>query len=327
MARKRVTPPRRQNPSSKNHAKQSITKDVKAFEADAKLILKHNREIIRKQGKSIRAFRHEFSTLRKLGVISKRKTATKAEPTKYYRSRLRKFADVLRGEAVPVRAPNVVRRKYADKGLYEERGGFLIIPKEHEKAKAKIAKGQVEITRPIGRRMMREIVLPYNATDMLDLANRMERDKNLPEIPGADMYMFSMYGHNSRQQGFPDKEELVKYIKVNYQHLFNSQYGPSAVKHFKLVIWGGHTSGAIPDVSSEKFYSGYKSGRRKRVNATGRNDGSWYSNRQYETAAAQQKKRRAKMTPQEKALYQARARQRARDSYQRRKKDAKDNGF
>lgn len=330
---KRAMPPSRKKHPSKNHAIQSIQQDVKAFQQDAKLILKYNREIIKKQGKTIRAFRHEFSALRKLGIIAKRKTASKAEPTKYYRTKLRKFADVLRGEVIPVRAPKQVRQKYTEKHLYEERGGFLIVPKEHEIEKARIAKGQVEISRRIGRRNMRQIVLPLTATDLLDLANKMERDPNIPEIPDASSYMFSLYGHNAttmhgepRNRGFATKSELIEHIKIKYQHLFNPQYGPSAVRHFKLVYWD-EPSGPIEDISDIKYYSNYKSGRRKRkVNATGRND-TWYSNRQYMTAAAQQKKRRSKMSEDEREKYKRKAKERAKASYARRKKDAKDNGF
>jgi hypothetical protein len=310
--------------SSNNRAK---SQDVKAIEADVKALRKHQRDLLKKQGKSIREFRHEVATLKKLGIVSKKTDVRKVEPSRYRRGQLRKFIDVLVGTHVPVKAPKAVREKYSEKGIFRERGSFLLVPSEHRDMKARIKKGLVETSRPIGNKIMRSIILPYNATDMLDLANKMERDPTLAsELDGADQYVFSLFGHTSkggrhgRSQniGFLNKAEMIKHIKVNYAHLFNGMSGRQAVQHFKLVVYSGG-SNVPPDVPNvTKFYSAQGNGANPNIS-----DNDWLRNRRRQTHAAGEKKRRSKLTDEQRREYKEKAKERAK-RYRNKQKGKKD---
>lgn len=295
---------------SNNHAK---SQDVKDVVRELKLIRQHARDILKSQGKTIREFRKEAAVLKKLGIISKRTDIRKLEPTRYRRSQLRRNFDFIVGTAIPVKAPKDVREKYVEKGLFKSRGRFLVVPAEHKDMKAKIRKGVLETTVPIGPRVkMRSIILPYNAADLLDLANRIEHDPNIAsELDGVDQYAFSLFGHTSHV-GFQTKADLVEYIKLRYRHLFSGENGHMAVKHFKLVTY---TTGTLnpPEIpAEEKFYT-------KR--GSNRSDESWGKQQSLKRHAIREKKRRARLSEGEQAAYREAAKARAKASRERAKNE------
>lgn len=312
-------------PTSKNNAKELVAQaksDVADIEARIKQLRKHNREILKNSGKTVKEFRHEVAQLKKAGIVSKRVNAISQEPTKYMRGKVRKFFDVLVGTKQAVRAPKKVREEYESKGLFETRGPFIMVPKQHPKQRVSLdKKGRVKISTPIGPSSpggrtvsINRIVLPFTATDMLDLANRIENSPELPdELTGAQQYGFSLFGHRSFI-GFPTKQELVDYIKIRYQHLFSGKSGDAAVRHFNLVTYSGGSSEPPPgDWVGKPLYSKPGNGRRpQRPNATGRNYAdTWYENRKRKVHAAQQKKVRERMTEEQRAEYNRKGKERA----------------
>lgn len=302
----------------RSSADKAAKQAVKAAEQNVKALRKKQRDLLKKSGKSIVDFRSDIAKLKRLGIVSKRTDARKVEPSRYRRGQISKFFDVLVGTKTVVKAPKTVRRKYADKGLYEERGGFLVIPREHEKQRQKIRKGLVEITKPLANGEIQEIVLAYNSADILALANAIESDPTLADVlDGVDQYAFSLFGHNSHI-GFPNKAELVDYIKVRYTHLFKGNSGRQAVAHFKLIKYGGGAGFPPAGFGGDKIYSDTGTGRRP--NITGRD---WFSQKQYETRAARDRKRRKKMTDEERAAYNEAGKKRA-AAYYKRQKEAKD---
>jgi hypothetical protein len=312
MARKKLDNGSSELKQARNELRQA-TIEMKARQ-------KHNREILAKQGKTIREFRHEISILKKSGIISQRVKAGSQEPTKYMRTKLRKFYDVLVGTTIAVRAPSKVRKAYSEKGVFEERGAFLMIPRDNANMKVKLKGDKLVISQPLTKRktgpIINKLVMPWGATDILDLANRIEADDDLPEeLDGVDQYAFTLFGHSSLI-GFPNKSELVEYIKIRYNHLFSGKNGQAAVKNFILITYSGG-AGLPPQLQGEKLYSTRRGGR---VNQTGRNyNDSWYKNRQRETRAANEKKRRANLSETDKEIYRQKARERAAKSKANRK--------
>jgi len=311
--------------SSKNDANKQAALDVEAVEARLKQLRQKQRELLKNSGKSVREFRHEVALLKKAGVVSARTNAAKQEPTKYMRAKVRKFYDVIAGIKIPVRAPKVIREDYASKGIFEQRGAFIMVPKDTPYTKATLdKKKRVKISEPLASRTVtrsavtiNKIVLPFNAANLLDLANRLEKEPSIPnELDGVNQYAFTLFGHRSLL-AFPTKQELVEYIKVRYVHLFSGRRGRQGVKHFSLITYSGGSS-IIPDTAEPKFYS--QRGQGRKPNATGRNDrNSWYDNRKREVKAAKEKKRRAKLNEDEKAIYREKAKARAKASYDNRK--------
>jgi hypothetical protein len=198
-------------------------------------IKRDTKALLAKAGRSIREVRHDVSILKQAGIVSKRINAASYRPTKYILNKIKKNADILRGEVVAVKAPKAVRDLYSEKGVFEQRGSVLIVPKESAKQKTRIARGLVEVQRPLGNGEETRVILPYKLTDMAALATRLETDPTLDGLKRPDdLFGFRLYGHNMQTFGFPDAQELGEYIKHRYAHLFKAQAGRNAIKHFIL---------------------------------------------------------------------------------------------
>jgi hypothetical protein len=283
----------------KGGGKGGVRQDVKAIERDVSALQREQRRLLKDAGQSIREFRKDVARLKKLGVVSKRQDVRHQEPTKYMRGKVRKFGDVLRGEAIPVRAPKAVRETYREKGLFATRGGFVIVPKDQEGQRSKIRRGLIENIFPLGRGEMREVILPYRVADMVGLVQALKSD---PSLDGrkepTEMFAFRLYGHNSRT-AFVDSQELIDYIETKYTHLFKGVSKRDAFKHFTLVRFKGEKGSfdlpAPPE--SGKVYSG-----KRRHTPTGRSDGplGTYERLKLERAAAKKAKQRERETPEHK---------------------------
>lgn len=173
------------------------------------------------------------------------------------RSKVKKFADVISGDVLAVKAKPDVRAKY--EGLVEARNSFLIIPKERAKEKAKISRGLVEIERsligPTGLQygQEREVILPFKLTDMPGLVDRLQTDETLDGLkrPG-EMFAFKIDGWASKI-GFPDAKEMGDYISRNYAHLFKPGMARKVVKYLTFVRYkaGGHERASEGDHSGK----------------------------------------------------------------------------
>ena len=188
-------------------------------------------------------YRHEASELKRLGVLTKRVNAHK-NITHATRTKINKFRDVLEGKASAVRAPLDIRRKY--EGILEARGGVLVVPKEREKERVKIARGLVEIERPLplGPQGLSygsetEVILPFKPKDMRDLVNRLRDDPTLDNLkqPG-ELFAFRLDGWASKSV-FVDAREMGDYIFARYQHLFKAGSSKQALKYLAFVRYRG----------------------------------------------------------------------------------------
>src|SRR5579859_2152390 len=123
---------------------------------------KKSRELLKKQNKDIRVVRHEVSTLKKSGIVSKRIKAGSYFPSKYMLKKIEKNRDILEGKAYAVRASKLVRKKYEHK--FESRGGSLIVPQEFKEQRTRITRGLVEVSRELKNGQEVRIILPYKPT-------------------------------------------------------------------------------------------------------------------------------------------------------------------
>jgi len=222
---------------------------------DVKEIRRKSKELLRQANKSVREYRHELSLLKKQQVVSKRVDIRSQRPTRYMLSKIRKFSDVIEGKVNVVKAPKKIREQYTAKGLFEERGAFLVIPKDHKLQRAKIRKGLVAKYRPMIGGEERVIVLPYKATDLEHLAHLIHENHeaiNQMKEP-TEQFGFQLYGHNSKL-GFPNAntpEGLSSYILGNYQHMFNRKDSLQHIVFLRYKHWGPPEG---PPVTGEKIY-------------------------------------------------------------------------
>ena len=227
---------------------------------DVKELRQKSKELLRRANKNVREYRHELALLKKQQVVSKRVDVRSQRPTRYMLSKIKKFSDVIEGKVNAVKAPKAIRKQYTDKGLFEERGSFLIVPKEYANQRAKIKRGMVAKYRPLTNGEERVLVLPYKATDLEHLAHLIHENHeaiNMMKEP-TEQFGFQLYGHNSKI-GFPNAntpEGLSSYILSHYQHMFNRKDSLRHIVFLKYKHWGPPSS---PPISGEKIYH-YKKG-------------------------------------------------------------------
>lgn len=276
--------------AGKNAGSNRPSQAVKDAQKETRHLDKVARDLLRNANKTIREVRKEVSQLKKVGLVSKRIDARSYVPTKYMLKKLRKNADILRGEVEAVAAPKDIRRKYVEKGLFEQRGSVLIVPKDYHNQKAKIKRGLIEISRPLGYGEERRIILPFKATDMEALAHKLRDDPTLDGMKEADeLFGFRLFGHNMATIGFPDADELADYILTRYQHLFSGKNGREAIKHFVLFRFKSRDSQLSEPPREGKVYH-----PRKRTAQT-----DWYAERKKAREKERKKKAREKETPEQ----------------------------
>lgn len=267
----------------KSQAVKSVEKQVQQARQRAKKLLQN-------AGKDIRQVRSEVAALKKAGLVSSKIDARTYQPSRYMLEKIRKNADVLEGKSVAVKASKKVRRKYAEKGIFEERGGALIVPREYENQRTKISRGMVEISRELRAGEERRVILPFKATDMETVANELRNDPTLDGLkePG-ELFGFRLFGHNMNTIGFPDASELADYILTHYQHLFKGKNGRVAVKNFELLKFKAKDSQLSEAPEGGKVWTD----RRKRYK------NEWAEARKRERDKLRKKKERDKETPEQ----------------------------
>lgn len=256
---------------------------------------------------ALKEFRSKVAKLKKKGIVSAKVDARSQRATKYMRAKVRKFEDVLSGEAIAVKAKKNVREKYTSSGVFAERGSFLIVPKEHEKSRARIKKGKdlVEIITPLKWGEEREVVLPFKATNMLDLAHKLQANPNIDDLKkGDEQFAFRLFGHNSRK-AFVDHQEFADHVLRNYKHLFSNTKGQPAIRHLSVIRFKGYGD-EIPDSEETPIYD-----KPRRMDASGRNSGrlGTYERQKLKKRAADKRKRRANETPEQREIRLAKQRE------------------
>lgn len=274
----------------KSGDKSRASQEVKAAQAQARKYDKTARELLKKAGTDIKAVRKDVAKLKKAGIVSSRIDARKYVPSKYMLSKIRKNADILSGQVIPVRAPKSVREKYTTKGIYEQRGSVLIVPREYEKQRTKISRGLLEVSRSLAWGEEKRLILPFRATDMEAVAHKLKADPTLDGLKEPDeLFGFRLFGHNMNTIGFPSADELADYILTHYQHLFSGKNGKAAVKEFQLIRFKRKDSQLTDGPEEYKKYSPRKY----------KPENDWQMNRRLMRDAARKAKAREKETPEE----------------------------
>lgn len=75
----------------------------------------------------LRQFRSDVAKLKKLGLVSKHVSARSQEPTRYMIGQVRKFADVIKGEARAIKIPKIELPSYKGGG-FRTKGSRAVIP-------------------------------------------------------------------------------------------------------------------------------------------------------------------------------------------------------
>jgi len=273
----------------------------------------------RRQAKTIalnKQYRHEAARLKELGVLSAKVNARK-NISRATRTKINKFRSVLEGKEIAVRAKPEIRRKYSDKGLLHEQGAFLLVPKQYETQKAKIARGMVQVTRPLKNGTEEYVILPFKYNVLDQLISRMKEDSaEVDALKEPDeMFTFRLFGHDlsgkNTLASFIDADEMAEALQY-YKSRFGR--GMEEVQFITFQRFKGFTNpmGGTPIPSKErKYYSP--------VNATGRNykiEGTLLQQKRRREAARKAKERK-KETPDQREARLAKQRIRSAQNRQR----------
>lgn len=208
-----------------------------------------------------KAYRSNAAKLKRLGVLTSKVNA-RAKITRGTRTKINKFRDVLEGRAIPVRASREVRASYAEKGILDVRGPFVIAPKEFANQRARISRGMIQMRRPLKNGQEEYVILPWKSNDLYDLIERMrENPDEIDELKEPDeFFSFRLYGHNSAD-AFPDVEEMRTHLEHYMSRLGDSH---EAVKHitFQRFRTANNTHSTNPHVGKEPVVP-YNSNRKR----------------------------------------------------------------
>lgn len=207
-----------------------INQQIKAAKAKAKALLQ-------KANTDIRAVRRDVAALKRAGIVSKRIDVRSYQPSRYMLNKIKRNADIIKGEAIAVKASPDIRKKYREAGTFETRGAAIIVPKDRANQTAKIRRGLVETRTRLKNGEERKIILPFKGKDLKDIAERLADDESLDGLKDPfELFGARIFGHNmSSGFGFPDTEQLGNYILNNYNHLFSGKNAQPAVRNFELV--------------------------------------------------------------------------------------------
>lgn len=274
--------------------KKPVIAGSKSQQQNVNAAKKKARELLKRAGKDVKTVRHEVAQLKKAGLVASRLNVRSYLPSKYMLRKIAQNRDVLSGEVVAVKAPKNVRRKYTSKGVFEERGSTLIVPRDYQNQRTRISRGLVEVSRDLKLGEEVRLILPFKSTDMEGLAHKLMADPTLDGMKKPnELFGFRLFGHNMNTIGFPSHEELAQYILTHYSHLFSGKNGREGVKHFELFRFKSRSSQLRESPESGRIYT-----PRKRKEYSGR-ERDHVVKKRLERDAARKAKQRARENPEQ----------------------------
>lgn len=196
--------------------------------------------------KEIRA---KVAILKSKGVFTNKVDARK-QSTRYQRSRVRRYGDVLEGIVKVVRVKPAVRKLYeADTApnKYRTRDSFVLLPaeqKHHVNKAGYIVEDRGNFTL---------IKLPFKLTTMQSVVKKLKADPTLGGLrTNEETFAFRLYGHSMRLEeqmvysdtqgmghtiGFSTVKELADYVELKYKHLFSKEHTSEAAMNFELMAF------------------------------------------------------------------------------------------
>ena len=280
----------------------------------------------------LRAFRHDVAQLKKKGLLDKAYDARKVNPTRYLKTQLKRFADVLAGEAQPVKVSKEKAKKFAQQG-YKVKAGRVVVPKaKNEKVYASKEGFRVKTTTESGS---------ITRIDTgLHLSNLQEWERQLRStnfrLKENERIAFQLYGNNS-YQSFIDIDHLLMRLQhyATYENVEASN-DPDKQEQFitNVVIFKFERGAKLPETGEAVEARAARRAkqaavRREYVERMSPERREKYNTQRAESERKRRERKRKVMTPEQIEAEKEKARQRAKKSYsersvQRGKKDSGD---
>jgi hypothetical protein len=148
----------------------------------------------------VRSDRKALRILREKGLLSKSTNLSK-KPTRYQRSQINKFADVIAGKAAVVRP----KQPSTYKNLYRTKGDKVIVPKRKGEKIHVNRRGEIEGERKVGNRVVRS------------RHKRLRRGEDVGALPSKSgkqyAIPFNRGGGEIEWKRFPDRDALRDFMQ------------------------------------------------------------------------------------------------------------------
>lgn len=162
---------------------------------------------LRDAAADLRAFRHDVAQLKKKGLLDKTLyDARKVTPSKYLKSQIKKFADVLKGESAATKVSRKKAQYYKMRG-YTVKNNHVIVPvTKNEKVYSRGGDFHVKIIGSNGSITKIDLGLSReNVSQWMD-----DLQNNRFKLKKDEVLSFQMYGHNSLRSGFSNYDPIGK---------------------------------------------------------------------------------------------------------------------
>lgn len=116
-----------------------------------------------------------------------------------------------------IKVPRRVAQEAKERGYQVVQGNRIIGPKDTD-FKKRIARGEITGVKPVRGGMMEEVILPYGVMDMYALVEKLESGIDDLKLPG-EQFAFKFFGYES-YRAFRDSDDLLEYLK-HYKSIFS----------------------------------------------------------------------------------------------------------
>lgn len=197
----------------------------------------------------LKQFRKDLASLKRKGLVDHKYDARSQVPTKYLKSQLKRFADVLSGDKGAVKVRDKKKRAAYKAQGYEVKGDRVLVkkaPGETVRAKkganglpdfAHVVKGDGGSISKMNMRLNRTDIRKW----IVDLRN------NRVKVSDDEELMFQIFGNNSREGfgtfgGKTAQERMADYLEFNYPVIDEVEGDPDKEKELiqDIVIYKIH---------------------------------------------------------------------------------------
>lgn len=181
------------------------------------------------QKQQLKSFRHEIAVLKRKGLLDKKYDARSVTPTKYLKSQVKAFSNVLEGTAQTVKVSKAKQAYYKAQGYSVKKGRVVVPVAANEKVLGTHGDFRVKTTGEFGS--LTRIDLGLSKNDIALWKDQLLKRK-VKLKPGESIY-FQFYGNNSYQT-FQNFEQLLFYFE-QYTTVDDVERKGSPEDHMNLI--------------------------------------------------------------------------------------------
>jgi hypothetical protein len=284
----------------------------------------------------LKQFRHDVSILKKKGLIDKKYDARSVKPSRYLKDQIKKFAQVLSGEATPVKVSKEKAAIYKKRGMAVKNGRVIVPHYENEKVYSTHGDFRVRAEGKGGS--ITKIDLGFQADKISEWIEKLRRnriklksDEGLRfQFFGNNVYAgFTSYGGKTAQENAADWLERYERIEeltretndaqsefIHNITVFKVRRNPATDTYGVPMAHPRHQH--LSEEESRRYAERARQRAEKRRQKLGRMTDEQFE--QYANERAERERmRRQSMSPEEREAYRQRAKDRAAKSRARRK--------